>query len=354
MVYVIDIKKILCLFILFFVGLMPIGFVLAETENKNLVNIYFFHSDTCSHCQREGKILDSLEERYDNIEIYRFEVSRKENYEIFQNVLDIYDQKTVGVPLTVIGDTSYNGYLEEKSYLEFVKTIEYYSRYGYVDRVSNLIDNEKLPTYEVSEDDQSLEDFMATYGNYYLVAGFYTDDFTLSINAIVLGILSQFNLLRIGTIFLVILLLSMFSSQKNKWLFLLEYLILSFLWYTVYIVDYNYYSVLIMAIILFLFVLSIFGYIKNREKQWLYSVISILISVLSNCIEHYFYSDELQIFKHLERLYNLSGFSQVSFYISYMFVIVLVNLMLFLFLYSLKKCFWIKAPEEYRYNNENI
>ena len=39
----------------------------------NLVNIYFFHSNTCSHCKAEGKLLEELMNEYDNIKIYKYE-----------------------------------------------------------------------------------------------------------------------------------------------------------------------------------------------------------------------------------------------------------------------------------------
>ena len=36
-------------------------------EKKNLVNIYLFHSNTCSHCKAERELLKELEKKYDNI-----------------------------------------------------------------------------------------------------------------------------------------------------------------------------------------------------------------------------------------------------------------------------------------------
>ena len=40
--------------------ILPI-MVKAETKDKNIVNIYFFHSRDCSHCNSEIKLLDALE-----------------------------------------------------------------------------------------------------------------------------------------------------------------------------------------------------------------------------------------------------------------------------------------------------
>lgn len=90
------------------------------------VNIYFFHKTSCPHCKKEGKLLDSLEEKYENINIYRFEVSGdSQNAEYLDEVKKLFDETSGGVPYTVIGTETflgYNSYVGEK--LE--KTIQNY------------------------------------------------------------------------------------------------------------------------------------------------------------------------------------------------------------------------------------
>ena len=49
--------------------------VVNAVSEKNLVNIYLFHSYTCKHCKEEIKLLDELEKEYDNIKIYKYEVN---------------------------------------------------------------------------------------------------------------------------------------------------------------------------------------------------------------------------------------------------------------------------------------
>ncbi len=90
------------------------------------VNIYFFHKTSCPHCKKEGKLLDSLEGKYENINIYRFEVSGdSQNAEYLDEVKKLFDETSGGVPYTVIGTETflgYNSYVGEK--LE--KTIQNY------------------------------------------------------------------------------------------------------------------------------------------------------------------------------------------------------------------------------------
>ena len=67
-------KKI---FLLILLAFCPLSFVFADT--KNSVNIYFFHSNTCSHCKAENNFLKSIEKQYDNVNVYRYEVHDEKN-----------------------------------------------------------------------------------------------------------------------------------------------------------------------------------------------------------------------------------------------------------------------------------
>lgn len=103
-----------------------VGEIVSKEVEKGKVNIYFFHKRSCPHCKKEGKLLDSLEEKYENINIYRFEVSGdSQNAKYLDEVKKLFDETSGGVPYTVIGTETflgYNSYVGEK--LE--KTIQNY------------------------------------------------------------------------------------------------------------------------------------------------------------------------------------------------------------------------------------
>ena len=103
-----------------------VGEIVSKEVEKGKVNIYFFHKTSCPHCKKEGKLLDSLEEKYENINIYRFEVSgNSQNAKYLDEVKKLFDETSGGVPYTVIGTETflgYNSYVGEK--LE--KTIQNY------------------------------------------------------------------------------------------------------------------------------------------------------------------------------------------------------------------------------------
>lgn len=100
--------------------------IVAKDVEDGKVNIYFFHKTSCPHCKKEGKLLDSLEEKYENINIYRFEVSgNSQNAKYLDEVKKLFGETSGGVPYTVIGTETflgYNSYVGEK----FEKTIQNY------------------------------------------------------------------------------------------------------------------------------------------------------------------------------------------------------------------------------------
>lgn len=104
-------KKIISILIICFCILIPT----VQAEDKNLVNIYLFHSDTCPHCREEIKLLDELEKEYDNIKIYKFEISEEENSLFFSKIANIYNVKTTSVPFTIIGNKTFSGYNSENT-----------------------------------------------------------------------------------------------------------------------------------------------------------------------------------------------------------------------------------------------
>lgn len=328
-------KKTHIISLIFLLVILPI-IVNAETKDKNIVNIYFFHSRDCSHCNSEIKLLDDLEKRYDNVNIYRYEIHNKENNEIRIKVQDLYKLKGDGVPLTIIGNTPYLGYQEETSTLKFIKTIEYYSRYGYIDQVGEMLQITKLPSREIDAKAPPLDDFLKTYGNYKLIGSLSTDDFDTATSAIILGILSQFNIIKIlMTIFSIIILLKLDNKDKNIY-FLVMYLISSFIFNTTYLIPNNIYKIIIYIINILIIIISIIFYLKNKEKKYLYSNIIVIIAILTSYLENYYLKNNITAFKEIITLNNLTGLNKINYYGNYFFVIIIINLLIILIYQYLK------------------
>ncbi len=205
-------KKLWLILITFFM-LLPI--VRADDE-KNLVNIYFFHSNTCPHCKKEEKLLQQLEDEYDNIKIYRYEISTDKGKEYLAEAEELYDFMLTGTPVTIIGNKVYAGYNQTDSKEKFKGTIDYFSQYGYIDELGQMI-GLPLPSYEVNANQMSLKDYLNDYGNYKLkiplIGEIETKNLTLPIVSIVIGLLDGFNPCAMWVL---LFLISMLIGMKDK------------------------------------------------------------------------------------------------------------------------------------------
>jgi len=329
-------KKTLLISTIILVGIILILPITIKAESKkNLVNIYFFHSETCSHCKEESKILDIIEQKYKQVKIYRYEIHKNNNYEIFNQAKEIYNIKTNGVPLTIIGETPYIGYNKKISNLQFAKTIEYYSRYGYTDKIGEYLQIKELPNYEITSDREDIEDFINTYGNYRLIGNLYTDNFDLTANAILLGALSQLNIIKIISTIIIIALLTKIKKQKNKVLLLMTYFILLETTIIFSIINNQILNTLLKIFILSISGICVFKLIKKKNSQQQYKNLLLLIISFINYIELIFNNNLINL-KELINLNNIIGIDKIMYYIHYLFIVGIINICLILSFNTIK------------------
>ena len=81
-------KKLNKILFILLVFVINVSLVYAGND-KNLVNIYLFHSDTCPHCKEEIKFLDDIKNDYDNIKIYMYEIGDSENVRLLNELADL-------------------------------------------------------------------------------------------------------------------------------------------------------------------------------------------------------------------------------------------------------------------------
>ena len=208
-------KKIKLVIFSLFISLMFISNIRAE---ENLVNLYLFYSNTCSHCEAEMKLLDELQEDYDNLRIYKYEISEDKNSLLLSKVSEMFNTNVTGVPFTIIGEKTFFGYSEENSKKKFVGTIEYYSSHGYVDKVGEYLGNE-LPTYEIDNNDITVDEYIKDYGEYNfnipIIGTVSTKDLTLPLIAIIMGFIDGVNPCAMWVLlFLISMLIGMHDRKK--------------------------------------------------------------------------------------------------------------------------------------------
>lgn len=87
--------------------------IVGKNVEENKINIYFFNRDGCPHCSKENKFLSTIKEKYENVNVYSFEVSKNRVYSIYlKDVKTLFGEKSNGVPYTIIGDKPFLGYNE--------------------------------------------------------------------------------------------------------------------------------------------------------------------------------------------------------------------------------------------------
>ena len=319
---------------------IPINVEAKEQEN-NLVNIYLFHLKSCSHCNEEIKFLDKIEKKYPNIKVYRFEVHEKNNNKNRLKVQELYNLKGNSVPLTIIGDTPYTGYSKEISNVTFIKTIKYYSKYSYEDRVGKLLGIEKISNYNKNEGIPTLEEFLETYGNYKLIGTLKTNDLDATSNSLLLGILSSLNKVKITTLIIITILV---AKKRLDYFVIPSYLTLSMLYNLINTLtnkDVTITSAILMTIIILTMIISITYYLKKKKdidttkKICKLNVVLMIINLISyieiksNILYH-------KAFKEIIILHNLEGIDKTNYYINYIFITLIIYILSILIYYKVK------------------
>lgn len=112
-------KKISLLILLFLILIFPLKISAQEKE----INIYLFWGDGCPHCKAEEKFFNEYLKDKTNIKLYKYEVwNSAKNREYLKDVQDKLNNKSSGVPYTIIGKNVVVGFSEEST----EKTIKKY------------------------------------------------------------------------------------------------------------------------------------------------------------------------------------------------------------------------------------
>ena len=253
--------------------------VVNAVSEKNLVNIYLFHSYTCKHCKEEIKLLDELEKEYDNIKVYKYEVNENGNGELLKNISEIMGSKVTGTPYTIIGNKVFSGYDYENSKGRFKGAIEYYSKYGYEDKVGEYISSIPLPSYEVKDTDPDVDEYISNYISYKvklpLIGEVKLKNLTLPLITVVIGLADGFNPCAMWVLLFLISMLIGMKDKKRMWIlgstfllfFALIYLIFMMSWLNLanLLISVVWVRVIIAVVSLVGGFINLRGYIKHRK-----------------------------------------------------------------------------------------
>ena len=227
-------KKLIFLITIFVINIIPV-----YAEDKNLVNIYFFHSDTCPHCKQENELLKKLEKEHDNIRIYRYEVFTDNNQELYKKSAELLNTKAKGYPFTIIGNKTYLGFSKENSAKQFEAAINYYSQYGYKDLIGEYLKDIELPSYEIKDTDPDVDEFINKYTDKTIDTIFgsiSTKNLTLPVISILIGLVDGFNPCAMWVLLFLISMLLGMKDRKKMWILGLTFLLTSALIYLFFMI----------------------------------------------------------------------------------------------------------------------
>lgn len=205
-------KKLLiifCAFLLLFFLSEP---VLAQEER--VVNIYFFWARGCPHCAREKAFLESLKEKYDNIEIKSFEIGvREENIKLLKEVGEKLQVDVSGVPFTVIGKYHFTGFYDGQSTGKAIEeAVLCNMRGGCEDWIAPLI-TPSGPQVLGGKTQAIPERITLPF-----VGTLETKALSLPILTIIIGLLDGFNPCAMWVLFFLISLLLGMQDRKKMWI----------------------------------------------------------------------------------------------------------------------------------------
>ena len=211
---------------------LTIALLFPMAINAEEVNLYLFHSQDCTHCQSERKWLESIKDKYDNLNIYEYEITRNsDNSALLDKVKERLSSTSNYVPFTVIGEQHWIGWNEDNK-AKIIEAIENYdfSKRDIVNEAINNVSGEKIGNTEVPiEDSDDKTEFTVP-----VLGKIDAKKVSLPIMAMVIGFVDGFNPCAMWVlIFLISMLLGM-KDKKKMWTLGLTFLISSGLVYLLF------------------------------------------------------------------------------------------------------------------------
>lgn len=197
-------KKVIVLLTIVFTCLL---FTKKTAVAKETTKIDFFYSVTCPHCIKEQAFLDTIEKKYPQIKINRYEAAK--NSRLLEQLYKKYQ-----VPLLYQGAVPIT-FIKDKYFL------------GFSDQIGTQI-----------------EDYLSgsTKKNPSLIEQINIKKYSLPVLAVILGVLDGFNICSLGALLIILTLVLSLRSRKKIFIFGISYLVttafvyglLIFFWYQLF------------------------------------------------------------------------------------------------------------------------
>lgn len=193
---------------------------------KEKVNIYLFHSETCTHCQAEIEYLNELKEEYDNIKIHLYEITtHKDNQEKMIKVKEKLNIDSPNVPFTVIGNYYYIGFSDGIG--DGIKElVEKYSEEKETDMVKPILEDKEVPNVKMLNGEIKTINFLGKEIN--------PATLSLPVLSIILGTIDGFNPCAMWVLIFLISMLFNMKNKKKMWCLGITFLVTSAVVYLIF------------------------------------------------------------------------------------------------------------------------
>ena len=214
--------KYIFLFILSFLFILPS----INAEERKQVNVYLFHSNTCSHCKAEIEFLDEIQKEYENLKINLYEINDvKENKELMINIKEKLNIDSPMVPFTVIGDYYYIGYNDGVK--DGIKNlIEKYTSEEQYDVIKDIIDGKDVSNFKIKNGE--INKISTVFGE------IDPAKVSLPILSVIMGAIDGFNPCAMWVLIFLITMLFNMENKKRMWALGITFLVTSALIYLVF------------------------------------------------------------------------------------------------------------------------
>jgi thiol-disulfide isomerase/thioredoxin len=193
---------------------------------KEKVNLYLFHSETCSHCQAEIKFLKEIEKKYDNLKVHLYEVDRnKDNMKSMINVKEKLKIDSPNVPFTVIGNYYYIGYSEGIGQ-GIEELIEKFSNEPETNMVKPILENKEIPKLKMINGEVKTIEIFGKEIN--------PKNLSLPVLSIILGAIDGFNPCAMWVLIFLITMLFNMKDKKKMWFLGITFLVTSAVIYMIF------------------------------------------------------------------------------------------------------------------------
>ena len=214
--------KYIFLFILSFLFILPS----INAEEKKQVNVYLFHSNTCSHCKAEIEFLNEIQKEYENLKINLYEINDvKENKELMINIKEKLNIDSPMVPFTIIGDYYYIGYNDGVK--DGIKNlIEKYTSEEQYDVIKDIIDGKDVSNFKIKNGE--INKISTVFGE------IDPAKVSLPILSVIMGAIDGFNPCAMWVLIFLITMLFNMENKKRMWALGITFLVTSALIYLVF------------------------------------------------------------------------------------------------------------------------